>query len=100
MATTEEEELKFPSQIRAMEDGEMKNHMTKAFMNQLKTKASNNSGKKYLSFDASYEKNTKSFQRHQRKPDRVRSLILGEVSREIHILKTEISALKAQMAEI
>jgi len=61
MATKEEEELKILSQIHAMEDGEMKNLLTEAFMDQLKEKASNVLGRKSLFIDASYEKNTKSF---------------------------------------
>ena len=54
----------------------MKNRLIEAFMDQIKAKASNISGKKPLFVDASYERNTKSFQRHQQKPDRVRSLTL------------------------
>jgi len=100
MASTEEEaELKILSHIRAMEEGDMKNRLIEAFTNQLKTKASKESGKKSLFIDASYERNTKSFQMHHQKPGKVRSLMLGEVSGEIHHLKTEISAIKAQIAE-
>ena len=58
----------------------MKNRLTEAFMDQLKSKASKDSGKKSLFIDASYERNTKPFQMHQQKPSRVRSLTLGEVS--------------------
>ena len=50
--------------------------------------------------DASYERNTKSFQMHHQKPGRVRSLTLGEVSGEIHHIKSEISTIKAQIAEL
>ena len=101
MASIEEEaELKILSQIRAMEEGDMKNRLIEAFTNQLKTKASKESGKKPLFIDASYERNTKSFQMHHQKPERVRSLTLGEVSGEIHHLKAEIFAIKSQIAEI
>ena len=78
----------------------MKNRLTEAFMDQLKSKASKDSSKKSLFIDASYERNTKSFQMHQQKPGRVRSLTLGEVSREIHNLKVEISTMKSQIAEL
>jgi len=100
MAAIEEDEIKILSQIRAMEDGEMKSRLTEAFMDQLKSSSSRNSGKKPLFVDASFERNTRSFQRHQEKPDKVRSLTLGEVSREIHNIKSEISTLKSQIAEI
>eukprot|EP00253_Pinus_taeda_P016901 PITA_16901 len=83
-----------------MEDSDMKNRLIEAFTDQLKTKASKESGKKPLFFDASYEHNTKSFQMHHQKPGRVRSLTLGEVSGEIHHIKSEISAIKAQIAEL
>jgi len=64
MAQTKEEEIKILSQIRAMEDGEMKTRLTEAFMDQLKTSShSKGSSKKPLFIDASYECNTKSFQR-------------------------------------
>ena len=96
----DEEELKILSQIQAMEEGEMKNRLTEPFMEQLSTRASKNSGNKSLFIDASFERNTKSFQRHQEKHDRVRSLTLGEVSCEIHIIKSEISAMKSQIAEL
>lgn len=101
MASTEEEvELRILSQIRAMEEGDMKNRPIEAFTDPVKTKASNESGKKPLFIDASYERKTKSFQMHHQKLGRVRSLTLGEVSGEIHHLKAEISAIKAQIAEI
>jgi len=77
-----------------MEDGEMKTRLTEAFMDQLKTSShSKGSSKKPLFIDASYECNTKSFQR-QKQQDKVRALTLGEVSKEIHNLKSELSALK------
>lgn len=62
MAATEEDEIKILSQIRAIEDGEMKNELKKAFMDQLKSSSSRNSGKKPLFVDASFERNTRSFQ--------------------------------------
>jgi len=52
-------------QIRAMEDGKMKNCLTESFMDQFKSKPSKYLSKKYLFIDASYERNTKSFQLHQ-----------------------------------
>lgn len=100
MTATEEDELKILSKIRSMEDGEMKNHLTKAFMDQIKSKASKYSGKKSLFIDAAYERNTKSFQMNQQNPGRVRSITLGEVSREIRNLKVEIFAMKCQIAEL
>lgn len=101
MASTEEEaELKILSQIRIMEEGDMKNRLIEAFTDQLKAKASKESGKKPLFVNASYERNTKSFQMHHQKPGKVRSLTLGEVSVEIYHLKAEISAIKTQIAEI
>lgn len=64
MAQTEEDEIKILSQIRAMEEGEMKNHLMEAFMDQMKS-SSRSSSNKPLFIDASYEKNAKTFQRHQ-----------------------------------
>lgn len=49
--------------------------------------------------DASYEKNTKSFQRNQQHT-KSRSLTLGEVNHEIHYLKTKIVELKAKISQI
>ena len=49
--------------------------------------------------DASYERNTRSYLR-QKQEDKVRALTLGEVSREIHCMKTEISALKTRISEL
>jgi len=46
-----------------------------------------------------YEKNAKSFQRHQQQ-DKARALTLGEVSHEIHNLKSEISILKSQIVRL
>jgi len=43
--------------------------------------------------------NTKSFQKHQ-PHNKVRSLTLGEVSIEIHHLKSEISSLKSRIAKL
>lgn len=101
MASTEEEaEMKILAQTRNMEEGAMKDRLIEAFTEQLKSKASKESGKKPLFVDASYERNTKSFQMHHQKPGKLRSLTLGEVSGEIHQLKSEISAIKAQIAEL
>jgi len=66
MGATEEDEIKILSYIHATEDGEMKNHLIEAFMDQLKSNASKNSGKKSLFIDVSFERNTKSFQKHQK----------------------------------
>jgi len=101
MASAEEEaEMKILAQIRTMEEGDMKNHLIEAFTDQLKSRASKESGKKPLFVEASYERNTRSFQMHHQKPGKVRSLTLGEVSGEIHQLKSEISAIKTQIAEL
>lgn len=80
MVATEEEEIKILSHIHGMEEGEMNNRLTEAFMEQLHFSSSKNSAKKPLFVDASFEQNTRSFQVH--------SLTLGEVSREIHSIKT------------
>ena len=55
--------------------------------------------KKPLFIDASFERNTRAYQRDQLQ-NKVRSLTLGEVSREIHMLKSEISALKFQVSQL
>jgi len=54
---------------------------------------------KALYVDASYDKNTKSFQRNQQRT-KPRSLTLGEVSHEIHHLKKEIVELKTKMEKM
>jgi len=98
MAYIEEEEFKILSQIRAMEEGDMKEILIAAFMDQLRVSGSSkNTVKKPLFVDASFERNTKLFQKHQ-PHDKVRSLTLGEVSREIHHLKSEIYGLKSRIA--
>ena len=76
----------------------MNNQLLEAFLDQLHSSSSSkSSSKKLLYVDASYEWNTKSFQRYQQQ-DKVRSLTLGEASREIHYLKAEISTLKSKVA--
>lgn len=60
--TTKEEELKLLAQIRAMEEGDMKNRLLEAFLDQLHfSTSSKSSSKKPLYVDPSYERNTKSF---------------------------------------
>lgn len=98
MAQTEEDEIKILSEIRAMEEEEMKNRLMEAFMDQMKS-SSRSSSKKPLFIDASYENNAKSFQRHQQQ-DKVHALTLWEVSHEIHDLKSEISILKFQIVKL
>ena len=96
--TADEEELKIMSQIHAMEEGEMKYKLLETFMNQIHSSSScKASTKKPIFVDASYELKTKAFQRDQLQ-SKFRALTLGEVSREIHNLKTKISTLKHQVA--
>lgn len=54
---------------------------------------------KTLFINASFERNTRYFQRSQHK-SKTRSLTLGQVSQEIHHLKKEIVSLKAQVSEL
>lgn len=54
-----------------MEDGDMRNQLTEAFMDQLRSSTSRSSGKKPLFVDASFDRNNRSFQRHQEKPNKV-----------------------------
>ena len=54
---------------------------------------------KALFVDASFERNTRSFQRSQQN-SKTRALTLGEVSQEFHNLKKQIVSLKAQAREL
>ena len=54
--TADEEELKIPSQIRAMEEGEMKDKLLQKKLNQIHSSSSSKgSSKKPIFVDASYE---------------------------------------------
>ena len=94
MAQSDEDEMKIFAHIRAMEEGDLKNKLLETFMQQ--TSSSSRANKKPIFPEASYYRNTKAYQRDHKK-SKVRPLTLGEVSREIHMLKSEISALKSQV---
>lgn len=91
--------MKFFAQIRAMEEGELKSRLLETFMQYSSTSSNTRVSKKPIFVDASYEKNTKSYLRQQQ-ANKVRPLTLGEVSKEIHNMKTEISALKSQVSRL
>ena len=69
-----------------MEDGDLKTRLIDACM-QSSSSSTSRSGKKLMFVDASYERNTRIYLR-QKQEDKVRALTLGEVSREIHCMKT------------
>ena len=60
--------------------------------------SSTSSGKKPNFVDASYDRNTKSYLQHN--SSKARTLTLGEVSREIHNMKSEIYILKIEIIEL
>lgn len=91
--------MKFFAQIRAMEEGELKSRLLETFMQNSSTSSNTRVSKKPIFVDASYEKNTKSYL-WQQQANKVRPLTLGEVSKEIHNMKTEISALKSQVSTL
>lgn len=66
MAATKEDEIKILSQICAMEDGDMKNWLTEAFMDQLRTSSSRGPGEKPLFVYEYFDRNTSSFQKHKK----------------------------------
>ena len=96
MAQTNEDDMKVFAQIHAMEEGDLKATLVKAFM-QHGTGSSNSSSSKKPNFvDASYDRNTKSYLQHN--STKVRGLTLGEVSKEIHNLKSEINSMKSEIS--
>ena len=56
-------------------------------------------GKKPVFIDASYERNTRSFMRQNRN-ERLQPLTIGDVSRDINVLKSVVAELKDKVQRI
>ena len=100
--TIDDDESKVLANIRMLAEGEMKEKLLETFL-QIKHRDLGNTStgniQKSLFVDASYQKNVQYYQGNQQhtKP---RSLTLGEVSHEIHLLKKEIVELKEKISQI
>ena len=83
----------------------MKENLLETFLNTMhknqerSSKTASKTESKALFVDASFEKNTRAFQRSQQQ-SKARSLTLGEIIQEIHNLKKEISSLNTKVSEI
>ena len=96
--TVDDAELEILSQIRALNEGDMKDKLLEAFLSQVhSTKKESSSKPRFI--DTSFDRNTRAFQRSQLQ-DKVHQLTLAEVSREIHTLKSEISTLKEKVSSL
>ncbi len=90
--TMDDAETKLLAQIKTLGEGEMKEKLLETFLSTMhknqgsSSKTASKTEPKALFIDASFERNTRSFQRSQQN-SKTRALTLGEVNQEIHHLK-------------
>lgn len=103
--TMDDVETKLLSQIKTLGEEEMKENLLEFFLSTMhknqgsSSKTASKTKPKALIINASFGRNTRSFQRSQQKSN-TRALTLEEVSQEIHHLKKEIVSLKAQVSKL
>ena len=92
------EDAQMLAEIQALPKGDMKSSLLDSFLKTMmkttqKSHDETSSGKKHVFVDASFEKNAKSFIKHNRN-EKLQPLTLNDLGKELNNLKREVSNLK------
>jgi hypothetical protein len=92
-------EAQMLAQIKSLPEGEMKAALLDTYIKAMKTEQKSQASgvkKQPLFLEASYEKNTRTYMKHNREP-KLQELSISDLARDLSSLKVEVAAIRRDL---